>query len=98
MLHNAMSYTGAGGIVTLSLFQKDGTLCLQVADNGAGIPDKEKEHIFERFYRADTARKGDGHFGLGLCIAKEIVDAHKGRLAVSDASGGGSVFTVFLPV
>lgn len=98
LLHNAMSYTGAGGIVTLSLFQKDGTLCLQVADNGAGIPDKEKEHIFERFYRADTARKGDGHFGLGLCIAKEIVDAHKGTLAVSDASGGGSVFTVVLPV
>ena len=71
-------------------------LQLLVSDNGIGIPDDKKEHIFERFYRADQSRSDKDHFGLGLCIAAEIVAAHNGQLLVSDTPGGGSTFTVVL--
>ena len=67
-----------------------------VQDNGAGIPDEEKKKIFERFYRADQARSEKGHFGLGLCIAAEIIHAHHGQILVSDTPGGGATFTVVL--
>ena len=68
----------------------------QAADDGIGISDREKKKIFERFYRADRARSEKGHFGLGLCIAAEIVHAHRGRILVSDTPGGGSTFTIVL--
>ena len=67
-----------------------------MTDNGIGIPDEEKKKIFERFYRTDQARSEKGHFGLGLCIAAEIIKAHHGRIKVSDTPGGGSTFTVVL--
>ena len=68
-----------------------------MADNGPGIPNEEKTHIFERFYRSVPSRSDREHFGLGLCIASEIVKAHRGRLSVSDTPGGGSTFTIRLP-
>lgn len=70
--------------------------CIQVIDNGPGIPDDQKEAIFERFHRIDSSRKDKSHFGLGLCIAKEIVDLHHGELSVSSTPGGGATFTVML--
>lgn len=96
LLHNALSYTPSGGCVRLSLSFDEKSTCFSVADNGIGIPDSEKTHIFERFYRTDKARSQKGHFGLGLCIASEIVRAHRGRILVSDTPGGGSTFTVIL--
>lgn len=97
LLHNAISYTPAGGSIHLSLSMEGKKIRLSVADNGIGIPDSEKTHIFERFYRSDRSRSQKGHFGLGLCIAQEIVQAHHGQLLVSDTPGGGSTFTVLLP-
>ncbi len=96
LLHNAFSYTKKGGLVRLSLRYDGKTVRFLVADNGIGIPDEEKKKIFERFYRADQARSEKGHFGLGLCIAAEIVRAHHGRIQVSDTPGGGSTFTITL--
>lgn len=96
LLHNAVSYTPSGGQVFLSLVYDGKNTRISVADNGIGIPDSEKEHIFERFYRADKARSKKDHFGLGLCIAQEIVQAHHGEILVSDTAGGGSTFTVVL--
>ena len=96
LLHNALSYTPEGGQVRLSLLPEGKNIRLLVADNGIGIPDEEKSHIFERFYRADRSRSKKGHFGLGLCIASEIVKAHHGQILVSNTPGGGSTFTVVL--
>ncbi len=98
LLHNAVSYTPEQGEILVSLSLGEKSFQLQVADNGPGISDPEKKHIFERFYRADKAHSKKGHFGLGLCIASEIVKAHRGKISVNDTPGGGSTFTVFLPL
>lgn len=97
LIDNAFSYTPPGGTVCLSAGTADKYFTISVADNGPGIPDDQKEKIFDRFYRADDARSNRGHFGLGLCIAKEIVLLHKGTLTVTDAPEGGAVFTILLP-
>lgn len=96
LISNALSYTPEGGRVRLSLVYDEKSARLAVADTGIGVPDEEKEKIFDRFYRADQARSEKGHFGLGLCIAAEIVNAHHGRILVTDTPGGGSTFTVIL--
>ena len=67
-------------------------------DNGIGISDEEKKKVFDRFYRAEKSRSTKGHFGLGLSIAYDIIKAHNGSIRVTDAEGGGAVFTVILPV
>lgn len=93
LLDNALSYTPAGGNIELILErQPGGRAKFTVRDSGPGVPDSEKEHIFERFYRADSARRDREHFGLGLCVAKEIATLHKGRLWVEDAPDGGAAF------
>lgn len=97
LLDNAMSYVPADGSICLSLKETDTAFLISVSDNGPGIPDEKKRSIFERFYRADAARKDKQHFGLGLCIAREIITLHNGELTVSDAPGGGAVFTISLP-
>ncbi|TCL54476.1 signal transduction histidine kinase [Kineothrix alysoides] len=98
LLHNAVSYTPAGGTVSLSLHLKKKHFFITVIDTGIGIPDDEKEKIFHRFYRSEKSRSAKGHFGLGLCIASEIVKAHNGTIEVIDTPGGGSTFKVRLPV
>lgn len=96
LLSNAISYSRAGGSVILRLTCKRREFHLQVIDNGIGISPDAKAHIFERFYQEDNSRSRKGHFGLGLCIAKEIVTAHHGNIQVSDTPNGGSTFTVIL--
>lgn len=98
LIDNAFSYTPAGGTVRLCAETLDKYFAVSVADNGPGIPDDQKEKIFDRFYRADDARSSRDHFGLGLCIAREIVLLHHGKLTVTDAPEGGAVFTILLPV
>ncbi len=71
-------------------------LYLSVIDNGPGIPDDQKDAVFERFHRLDTARRDKSHFGLGLCIAQEIASLHHGQLLLTDTPGGGATFTVIL--
>ena len=95
---NALSYTPAGGRVGLWAGRAGERVRLSVADTGPGVPPEQRERIFERFYRADPARTGREHHGLGLCIAWEIVRLHRGELRVEDAPGGGACFTVELPI
>lgn len=98
LLDNAISYTPEGGRINLSLETTAKDNIIKVADSGAGIPDERKAKVFERFYRADDSRSDDSHFGLGLCIAKELITMHGGTISVSDTEGGGSTFTVTLPI
>lgn len=95
---NAVKYTPKGGIIQLGLEHTAGRVTLSVADNGPGISPEDLPKIFERFYRADSARRaeGGGH-GLGLSIARIIVMAHGGKLRVRSKVGGGSTFYVDLP-
>lgn len=98
LLQNAVSYTPSGKSITLRLFSADKFICFQVADQGIGIDDREKDKIFERFYRVDSSHHQKEHFGLGLCLAGEIAAAHHGRIEVSDTAGGGSTFTCYIPM
>ena len=71
---------------------------LQVVDHGPGIPEAQRERIFERFFRADAARnRASGSTGLGLSIVAAIVAAHHGSVQVDETPGGGATFTVRLP-
>lgn len=98
LLDNAFSYTPCGGSVQLSLSDEGKYFQIRVADNGPGIPDETKPLAFERFYRADTSHEDKAHFGLGLCIAHEIIKLHKGKIWIEDTPGGGATFLIRLPL
>lgn len=98
LLQNAITYTPKGGRITLALCLKKREICFQVIDNGIGIDPEKRKEIFERFYKEDSSRHEKGHYGLGLCIAKEIVLSHKGRILVTETPGGGSTFSCCFPV
>jgi two-component system, OmpR family, sensor kinase len=100
LLTNAMKYTPRGGRVSVRLGQENGKITLAVADTGIGIAPGDVPHIFDRFYRADTARTRTGErpgAGLGLAICKWIAQAHGGTIDVQSRPGRGTVFTVSLP-
>ena len=95
---NAVKYTPKGGVITLGIERTEGWVTLSVQDNGPGISQEDLPKIFERFYRADAARKSEnGGHGLGLSIARIIVMAHGGKLRVRSKVGVGSTFYVDLP-
>ena len=98
IIDNAIKYSPVGGFVKVSLDAEDKWVSVKVEDNGPGIPDSEKEHIFERFYRLDDSRARDtGGTGLGLAIAKESVLLHGGQIGVTGTEGMGSTFYIKLP-
>ena len=99
LVDNGLKYTLAGGRVTLALHQDGAWAVLRVADTGIGLAPGEQERIFQRFYRAPAAMsRGEEGSGLGLCIARSIVEAHGGCIQVESAEGHGSIFTVCLPL
>jgi signal transduction histidine kinase len=97
LLSNALRYTPAGGEIVLSAENGGHTVVLRVQDNGAGIQAADLPHIFDRFYRADQSRSDNGESGLGLAIAKSLVEAHGGKIAVASAPAAGTTFTIVLP-
>jgi heavy metal sensor kinase len=98
LLHNAIEYNRPNGAVDLMVARQNGHLDVAVKDTGVGISPEAKTHLFERFYRADPSRGGDGlHTGLGLAIAKGYVDLMGGDLAVESVEGEGSTFRIRLP-
>ena len=104
---NAIKYTPKNGKIEIFLDEYrvknpdgDDTMGIKITvkDNGAGIPEKDLPHIFERFYRVEKARSSEtGGTGLGLSIAREIVQAHKGNISVENAEGGGTIVVITLP-
>ncbi len=99
LLDNALRHTPAGGRVTLSCRRREAWVEYTVADTGEGVAAEHLPHLFDRFYRADTARdRHRGGSGIGLSIAKALVAAHGGTIsATSDGPGQGATFTVRLP-
>jgi len=98
LMDNALSYSYPGGHVLLSLTSQMNYMTVKVQDNGPGILAEDKTQIFERFYRIDQSHTEKKHVGLGLCIAKEIIKLHKGKIWAEDSSGGGSTFIFTLPL
>lgn len=98
LVTNALRHTPAGGRIALSAQAQGAHVILAVADTGEGIPADMLPHIFDRFYCGDPARsQQDGESGLGLAIAKSIVEAHGGTIAAASAPGQCTTFTVTLP-
>jgi signal transduction histidine kinase len=99
LVDNAVRFTPTGGAVTVSAHRHNGSVEVKVADTGVGIPPEHLPRLFERFYRADPARsRGDGGTGIGLAIARSVVEAHGGHIRAESELGRGSVFTFDLPV
>ena len=96
LVNNAITYTGAGGRVTLSAAPGDGKVVLTVADTGVGIPAEFLPHVFDRFFRIPGQSEETGT-GLGLAIVKEIVAAHGGEVACESEPGKGTTFRIALP-
>ena len=96
IIDNAIKYNRPGGIVEIAAVQNKDEAEVTVQDTGEGIMKKDLNRIFDRFYRADTSRGREGT-GLGLNIAKAIVEAHGGRIKVKSEPGKGSFFILTLP-
>jgi two-component system phosphate regulon sensor histidine kinase PhoR len=97
LVHNAVKFTPRGGSVTLAATLAGEAVELQVRDTGVGVSPEELPRLFERFYKADQARRSQGT-GLGLAIAKHIVQAHGGTIWAEANPGGGTIFIFRLPV
>jgi signal transduction histidine kinase len=97
LILNAFRYTPEGGEVILEAGPAQENVVFRVRDNGSGIAAEDLPHIFNRFYRADKSRQQNGESGLGLAIARSIVEAHGGSIAVESQLGQGSTFTLTLP-
>jgi two-component system, OmpR family, sensor kinase len=96
LLDNAVKYTPEGGRLTMSIVEEDGSVGVEVADTGIGIPEDQIPHVFERFYRAEEARSTEG-LGLGLSIARQIAEDHRGSIEVRSKPGEGSTFIIRIP-
>ena len=98
LLHNAIKFTPEGGIIRIVLKSRDNEACCQIVDTGIGIAPEDLLHIFERFYKVDKSRdRALGGNGLGLSLAKKIVELHGGHIVPHSELGKGSTFTVELP-
>ena len=95
---NAVKYTPPGGEVNISAGQQDQQVWIRVQDTGPGIAPDEQEKIFQPFYRGTTGKRIKQGMGLGLSIARDLAVAHGGRLALESRPGGGSTFTLWLPI
>lgn len=99
LLQNAIKYSPAGGVVTVQLEREGERARLRVHDEGIGIPEKALPNLFRRFYRApNTEQHGISGMGVGLFVVREIVQLHGGEILVDSQEGGGTTFTLLLPL
>lgn len=99
LLENGVKYSDAGGSVQLDIAKNGDEMVVRVADRGIGIPQRDHDRVFERFYRVDRARARDtGGSGLGLSIVRNVVQGHRGSVELASQEGEGTTVTVRLPV
>ncbi len=99
LLDNAIKYSEQGQVVEVGVESGEGRLAVCVRDHGIGIPTRDLERVFERFYRVDKARsRATGGTGLGLSIVRHVAEAHGGDVSVESTEGEGSTFRLFLPL
>lgn len=96
ILDNAIKHSPNHGIIHVSLISDRQSVVVSIRDHGEGIPLEIQKHIFEKFYQGDSSRKSDGN-GLGLALAKRVVDLYKGTIQVKSSVGDGAEFIVSLP-
>ena len=96
LLDNAFKYGREGGEVSVDLYREGRRTVIEVYNTGSGISKEDMPHIFERFYRCDKARPGNGSYGLGLAIAQSIVHACKGTITAESQEGAWARFRVTL--
>jgi signal transduction histidine kinase len=99
LVQNAVNYTPTGGKIVLRSGVEDHQLVLSITDNGIGIDEQDLPHIFDRFYRADSARTSStGGSGLGLPISKRIIEIHQGEITVESIPNHSTTFRIKLPL
>lgn len=97
-IDNAITYSYPKSEISLDTSASKNMLVFTIIDHGMGIKDKDKPFIYDRFFCADKSRTQKEHYGLGLSIARELVEMHKGTIELSDTPGGGCTFTISLPL
>jgi len=97
LIHNAIKFTSSGGKITVATRTDGDLVTIDISDTGIGIAKSDLPHVFERFYKGDRARSAGGT-GMGLAIAKHIVEAHGGSIRVQSVEGKGSTFSFGLPL
>ncbi|HEX3022754.1 MAG TPA: HAMP domain-containing sensor histidine kinase [Lachnospiraceae bacterium] len=98
LIDNAVTYSKKDDTILLRAYTRKRNLLIEVEDHGIGIENSKKSEVFERFYCVDRSRRDKNHYGLGLSIAKELVELHSGNISVKDTPGGGATFHIDLPV
>jgi two-component system phosphate regulon sensor histidine kinase PhoR len=98
VIKNGIMYTPAGGEVVINGSSDAQMIIIEICDTGIGIPEEDTDHIFERLFRGDKTRASTGGVGLGLSIAKRVVELHEGEISVESTVGKGSVFRITLPL
>jgi two-component system sensor histidine kinase BaeS len=98
LVSNAIKYTHPGGLVTISALIEGEEMLIRVRDNGSGIDPDEQQKVFEPFYRGNQGRRFKQGMGLGLSIARDLIEAHGGRISLESTPGEGSIFTIHLPL
>jgi two-component system sensor histidine kinase CiaH len=99
LLDNAVKFTQPGGAIDVEIFRREKNWICSVTDNGIGISEASQAHIFERFFREKQVAHGAATgAGLGLAIAKSIVESHRGSITLLDSRPGRTIFTIAIPV
>jgi len=96
VIDNACKYSPEDSLITITVQQVDSSVCIQVADNGRGIPPEDVDRVFEKFYRAPNS-SNIGGAGLGLSICRGLVEAHHGKIWAAASQEGGTTINILLP-
>ncbi|MFB7120090.1 envelope stress sensor histidine kinase HitS [Bacillus tropicus] len=98
LIHNSIKFTPSSGTISIKLKEYETLVEVRIRDTGIGISEEQKQHIFERFYKADSSRnRAYGGSGLGLAIVKKVLDLHQGGIKVESEEGNGTEFIVCIP-